>query len=50
MHAATVASPEIALWWMRGLPGPLTSRIIPQWCHAMIFQRWASCHHAVLWS
>jgi len=34
MHAATVMSPEIALWWVHGLPGPPTSRIIPQWCHA----------------
>jgi len=28
MHAATTMSPEIALLWVRGLPGPPTSRII----------------------
>jgi len=50
MHAATVMSPEIALWWECGLPSPPTSRIIPQWCDAVIYQRRADCHHTVLWS
>ena len=42
--------PEIALWSVCGLPSPPTLRIIPQWCHAVIWQRRTSCHHAVLWS
>jgi len=32
VHAATVMSPEIALWWVRGLPGPLTpTHTQPSW-------------------
>jgi len=50
MHAATVMSPEITLWWVRGLPGPPTSRIIPHWCHTVTYQRRTSCQRAVLWS